>query len=134
HQNTDHQRESQQGHQVQGIAKHLNPNKGSDQGGRNSDHDDQSVSQTVQEKQHDHRHQQNRQEKVKDYGIGRFEGINRAVIGDLQLQSFFGIILIELGNEFLYSFTHFHRVGIGLFQDLQDECAFAIHSGQLIDI
>ncbi|MCY1309929.1 hypothetical protein D9M70_600730 [compost metagenome] len=81
----------------------------------------------MQEEKHDHCHQQNGQEKVKYYRIGRFQRIIRGVIGYFYLQPFLFILLLHPRKNLFGGFTHFYGIGIRLFKHLERDSAFAIY-------
>ena len=71
HQDTNHQRECHQAHQVQCKAKEVHTDKGCDERGRDRDHDNECIAQAVEEEEHHHGYEYNRQYKVKHHRISR---------------------------------------------------------------
>ena len=114
HQDPDHQRHGQEGHQVQGEVEEVHGREGRDQGAGDGDHDDQGVADAVEEDQHDQGDQDDGEQEVFLDGVGRVEGEGGAVLGDGELQADLGVVPFKLLKGVPDSLADIDGVGIGL--------------------
>ena len=114
HQDPDHQRHGQEGHQVQGEVEEVHGREGRDQGAGDGDHDDQGVADAVEEDQHDQGDQDDGEQEVFLDGVGRVEGEGGAVLGDGELQADLGVVPFKLLKGVTDSLADIDGVGIGL--------------------